>query len=696
MAVLEKIRVKLGVFITAIIAIALLSFIVDPSTLEMAMRSFSSKYDVGEIDGKAVSYQDYQAKVDYYTNIYSMTSGSQSPDEQALESIYQSAWQDFQNEILIMPMMKSAGINVGEDELIDLSQGQNLSPIIANEPAFLDQAGNFSRAQFLQFIQAIPTDETGKLAQYWAFLEKNMKNQQYFAKYMSLFAKSSILNPVELRRNVEENNTTYNAEFVIAPYGYQMDSTIKVTSSEIQKFYNDHKDAFKQQASRDVEFVAYEVVPSAKDFEIAKDNIDKVFDKFATTDNLKNFITRNSDVPVNNYYYKKGELKASYPELDEFAFSAKAPKVLPVFKKDDQYLAARVMETKVMADSAFVQHILLPATNEAQADSIMTVLRKGANFEQLAAQFSLDKNPNVAKPGDIGWMTQRMMIPGMEDVLSMATGKYTKMTTNYGIHIVKVSEKTKAEKKVKLAILAKDVISSKETFQTYYAQANDLASRSEGKLENFTKITDEEKLPVVPALNVLESAKKLSKYENTKEITRWIYKAKKGEVSPIITVDNKYFFVVALKEIREDGYASINSVKQQIEFELAHEKKMEKMTKEVAAKINGLTDMTAIAEALNTTVSTKSDIAFGSVGAQSFDPSLIGAVAGAQANKISQPVAGNVGVYVVNVLGKEVGSFFTDDDARMRRQQMLNYQLQTLPYIFAEMGDIKDNRARFY
>ena len=349
-----------------------------------------------------------------------------------------------------------------------------------------------------------------------------------------------------------------------------------------------------------------------------------------------------------------------------------------------------------MADSAFVQHILLPATNEAQADSIMTVLRKGANFEQLAAQFSLDKNPNVAKPGDIGWMTQRMMIPGMEDVLSMATGKYTKMTTNYGIHIVKVSEKTKAEKKVKLAILAKDVISSKETFQTYYAQANDLASRSEGKLENFTKITDEEKLPVVPALNVLESAKKLSKYENTKEITRWIYKAKKGEVSPIITVDNKYFFVVALKEIREDGYASINSVKQQIEFELAHEKKMEKMTKEVAAKINGLTDMTAIAEALNTTVSTKSDIAFGSVGAQSFDPSLIGAVAGAQANKISQPVAGNVGVYVVNVLGKEVGSFFTDDDARMRRQQMLNYQLQTLPYIFAEMGDIKDNRARFY
>ena len=55
MAVLETIRVKFGVVITALIAIALLSFIIDPTTLQNVASSMSSKYDVGEIDGKSVS-----------------------------------------------------------------------------------------------------------------------------------------------------------------------------------------------------------------------------------------------------------------------------------------------------------------------------------------------------------------------------------------------------------------------------------------------------------------------------------------------------------------------------------------------------------------------------------------------------------------------------------------------------------------
>lgn len=697
MAVLEKIRVKLGVFITVIIAVALLSFIIDPSTLDMVMRSFSSKYDVGEIKGKGVKYEDYQKKVEYFTNVYSMQTGNQSPDEQALESIYASAWQELQNEILIIPAIKKAGVKLGEEELLDLTQGQEISPVILNESSFRDASGEFSRAQFLQFIQAIPTDQSGRLAQYWNFLEESMEDQQYFAKYMSLFSKSDIQTPVEKRRAVEENNTIYNTEFVVYPYGFQVDTTIVVSDAEIKEYYNKNIDKFEQKAARDIEFVVYEVVPSESDFEDAKNSIDKLFTEFSNDKNAKGFVTRNSDLPFNPYFFKQGELATAYPQIDEFAFGGNAPEVLPVFLKDEQYLTARVNAVKTMSDSAFVQHILLPPGETAKADSLLAIAtKKGTNFSELAAENTLDKNPNVANPGDIGWMTQSMMIPGFEEVLTSAAGKISVIESQYGVHVVKVVNVTKPLRKVQLAILAKDVVASEQTYQTYYAKANDLASRSEGKVEKFDEITQAEKLAVVPVSRIAEGAKKISIHEKAVEISRWAYEAKKGDVSPIITVDNNKFFVVALKEVYEEGVAPLAQVSPQIEFMVSHEKRKEKMTKEVAEKIKGLTSMEAIAEALNTTVSKKSDVAFGSLNTQSTDPVLIGTIASLETNTISQPVAGNVGVYVVNVLGKDVGSFYTEEDAKSRQMQRLNYQLGGLPAIFTELGEVVDNRARFF
>ena len=55
MAALEKIRSKFGLAVSILIALALLSFIIDPGTLQTAINSMSTKYDVGKIDGKRIS-----------------------------------------------------------------------------------------------------------------------------------------------------------------------------------------------------------------------------------------------------------------------------------------------------------------------------------------------------------------------------------------------------------------------------------------------------------------------------------------------------------------------------------------------------------------------------------------------------------------------------------------------------------------
>ncbi|MCK9305756.1 MAG: SurA N-terminal domain-containing protein, partial [Bacteroidales bacterium] len=136
MAVLEKIRVKLGVFITIIIGVALLSFIVDADTLQSAVSMFSSKYDVGEMNGKSIKYQEFQKKIDYYTQIQQILTNSATMDEQTQEMVNQSAWQDYLNEEVIIPQIEDSGVKVGEDEMVDLTQGRYISPVLQRERSF--------------------------------------------------------------------------------------------------------------------------------------------------------------------------------------------------------------------------------------------------------------------------------------------------------------------------------------------------------------------------------------------------------------------------------------------------------------------------------------------------------------------------------------------------------------------------------
>lgn len=695
MAVLEKIRVKMGAFITVLIAIALLSFVVDPSTLQSAMSMFSSKYDVGEINGEGIPYQEYQQKVDYFTQIYQMTSGTTSSDEQTQDAINNSAWQNEVTDRVLVPAIKSAGVTLGEEELYDLTQGANISPILMSEASFLGEDGQFSKQRVAEFVQALGQDASGQLSMYWNFLEDNIVKDQLFTKYISLLEQSSYLSPVELNRAIANNNTTYNVDFVVKPFGFSVDSTLSVSSQEVKDYYEKHKEMFKQVESRDLEYVVFEVVPSTKDLEAAEEEFAGVYNEFVAADNMKNFLARNSDAQFNPYYYKEGELKTIATELEDFAADAKVGETLAPFQQENTFIAAKLVDIKQMPDSVFVKHILLQGDDEAKADSLMAVAKKG-NFAELAAEWSADRNPNVAEAGDLGWMTQQYMVPGMESVLQAKNGDFLKLKTTYGTHIVKVTDATKPVKKVQVAILVKETVASKETYSDFYAKANDIVTKSEGSREKFNAAAKEMNIAVYPAIRVLPGAKTLANYQHTREISRWANESKVGDVSPIITVDNKYFFVVVLTAIHPEGYASLNEVAQDIKNVLLIEKKGEKIAAETKEAVAGAATIAEVAEKLNTTVSSQSGIAFSSLTSQQLDPKFVGAVAGAPENTVVGPVIGEIGVYYFTVNGKETGAFYTEDDAKSRNAQIFSSIARVLPSIMTEGADVKDERYKFY
>ena len=694
MALLEKIRVKMGAFITVLIAVALLSFVIDPTTLQSAMSVFSSKYDVGEIAGEGIPYQDYQKKVDYFSQIYQMTNGTSS-DDQTQDFINNTAWQNEITERVLIPAVEAAGVTLGEEELYDLTQGTNISPVLLQDPSFLDENGQFSRERVAQLVQAIGQDQTGQLGMYWGYLENNIEKSQKVAKYLSLLEQSMFMSPVELNRAIADNNISYNVDFVVTPYGFSVDSSIVVSDSEVKEYYEKNKNSFKQAESRDLEYVVFEVVPSAEDVELASQDMEKLYNEFVAEDNVKNFLARNSDQPFNPYFYKEGDLANIATELEDFASKAKVGDVLPPFQQENAFIAAKVVDIKQMPDSVFVKHILLQGENEAKADSLLAVAKKG-NFAELAAQYSADQNPNVVEAGDLGWMTQQYMIPGMESVLNAKKGDVFTLKTTYGTHIVKVTDATKPMKKMQVAILVKEAVASKVTYSDYYAKANDIATKSEGSLEKMNAAAKEAGVSVYPALRVLPGAKTLANYQHTREISRWANENEVGSVSPIITVDNKYFFVVGLKAIHEEGFAPYAEIAPTIKSYLMMQKKGEKVAAETKAQVEGASTIEAVAEKLGTTVSSQSGIAFSSLTSQQLDPKFIGAIAGAAENTLVGPVVGEIGVYYFTIKGKETGAFYTEDDAKERNRQIFTAVENVVPVILLEKAGVKDQRYKFF
>lgn len=699
MAVLQKIRVKFGLAISIIIALALLSFIIDPGTLQSAVQTMSSKYDVGKINGKSIPYTDFVDEVEKFSNINEMLTGTTAQNEETQASIRDAAWQNLVDKYLFLKSAKDAGLVVGEQEMIDLTTGDNPSTVITS--LFVDANGNFDPQNVVEFVRSIPDDQTGRYQALWDYVQNTVYTQQFYNKYAALFNNSDIQSPLMLRRAIEENNTTATVDFVMVPFGFDNDTTIVVSADEIKEYYNNHKKFYQQDASRDIEYIVYEVIPSEADINAALESVNELYEEFSTTDNMRNFLTRNSDRALSTYWYKPGELATISTQIDQFAFdnASVAGTVSPVIREGDVFYVAKVMESEARADSVYVKHILLQDENaEATADSLVQVLKKkGASFSDLAAQYSVDQGSyDNGEFGAIGWMTQNYMIQGMESVLDAKVNEPYVLNSIYGTHVVMVTDKSRPMLMKQVAIFEKDAVASKETFNDFYAKANKFANIAAGGYDNFRAAVDSMGVYSHPLSNVKEGNAVYGSIDNAKEVTRWIFDAKKNAVSNIITVNNNYFFVVALKDIHKEGIAPVQEVASDIRDVLYLDKLAVKMADETAKDIQGCDSMEAVAEKLNASISTVTDVSFSALNSQTLDPKFLGAIAAAPENKICGPVAGTIGVYVFQVTGRDTGAFYTEDDANNLKSQMNQYNAQMIIPVMEEATNTKDNRARFF
>ena len=693
MAALETIRTKFGIGASLIIAFGLLLFLVNPSDIIQTVQSTSSKNDVGKINGKAISYLQFDNEVRYMDEVRKMISGSSSTSDEDQTNLRNMTWQSLVDRYLVVPTIQEAGIRVGQQEQENMFVGDNISPIASSFYGFYDENGNYSIDRVREFVEAAESSESYRMIRDYLF--DAARTNRFNEKYVSLFNAGTYVNSLERKRAIEENNTTASVDFVMSPGSFfQEDSSVVVSKAEVEKYYKNHKESFRQVANRDIRYAVFELNASQQDIANSNAKFVGLYDEFATTDNVRAFLQKNSDRKWDDNWYKAGELRSVNSDVETFVSENKEG-VSPVFQSGTTFYAARILDNANLPDSVYVRHIMLVGENaKHQADSLVNVVNKN-NFSSLANLYSADKgNAQDGEMGNIGWMTKNIMIKGFEPVLEAKVGVPFVLNTQYGSHVVEVTKTTKPVAKKKVAIFEKETTISKETERAISEQARLLAVRSQGKLDNFKTICDTTGI-YARSLNITEATDTYGSISHAKEVTRWAFNNKPGKASDVIPVDNKYFFVVAVEKAHKEGIAPLEDVYQSIRSQVYREKYSEKHAADVKAQIEGLSSLEAIAEKLNTTVSTLSDVTFSTSSAPTTEPAFIGAVSSAKEGAINGPVAGLMGAYVFQVNGREMGSYFTEDDAKAAQTRFISYYDQMLVPIMMDKT-VKDNRARFY
>ncbi|MDR3227570.1 MAG: peptidylprolyl isomerase [Prevotellaceae bacterium] len=701
MAVLEQIRTKAGWLILIIISVALLSFIIDPTSLQTVSNMFSSVNDVGEMNGTVISTQDYSRQMEYYTQVDQIL--YQGQNTESAERAKQSAWNSFIIKNIFEKEYGKIGLGVSDAELVDLAKGDNLSPIVVN--LFADQTTGQPNWENINFFWA-NTDGDPSRQLLINYLEDEIINNRKIEKYNTLINKSEYVNSLQIKSGVADRSINVEFNYVVQNYNPERDSSIVVTDSEIKKYYNENKNNFEQTESRDVEYVVFPILPSEEDFVKAKEKMDAIAADFATTTDAFQFAIANSDVAPLTKYYKKDEVEKLDSELAEFAFSATKEDVFPVYVDNYSYKTARISDIKNLPDSVRARHILINYEQNQQsyddakhkADSLLNLLKATPDLFPIVA-LTNGTDGTAQSGGDLGWFMDGSMVqPFNDSCFLQPAGKMMLVETQFGFHILQVTERGKETKKVQLATIEREISPSKTTLNGIYAMANDIIVASEKDYNKFITYLQEKGIELRKEIQVQRSATTFGNYNDARDLIRWVYDATVNNVSEIIEIDNRQQLVIAaVTKVKEDGFSPVEEEKAVIESILKLEKEHQAAAEILKQTMNGVATIEELAEKLGVDVKQSLEgTNFGSmyISGLGVEPKLAAAVSISDENKLYGPVVGETGVYAYVVTAKRTDEGYNEELERNRLTRTSSSK--SFYNVLIKAAKLKDLRSKFF
>ncbi len=703
MALINKIREKSGWAVGAI-AIGLGIFVVGGDLLGPNSRLLGNNATtVGEIAGEEISYQQFEQEFNQIRANYEGQTG-RAANENEMAMIREQAWNQLIAKIALQKEYDRLGIAVSEEELADMVQGNNIHPSVRQ--AFTNpQTGEFDQNQVVQYLQNL--DQGGPQGRaMWVNFEQSLVTDRIQSKFSNMLSKSVYITAAEAKSYHEAQNTTGSAKVLYVPYFSVADSAIKVTDAQLKEYYDRNKELYKVEEGRSLEYATIPVSASVEDITYFNEELTTLTQQFAAATNDSAFVNTNSDVPFNGTYLTPGEL----PEQMLSNMPLQVGKVYGPYTRDNLHGLFKVIDIRESgAGSARASHILIKPENDtpeakaaaaAKANDILTQIKNGADFAQMAAQHGSDGTASVG--GDLGWFSEGRMVPAFESAVfgASAAGLLpTPVETEFGYHIIKITA-PKTNRTYKVAALQRTAEASETTRDAAYAVADELSGTSKSIEEFRERVAQNESLVKEEAANIGKNNILVGNLNNARELVRWAYAKDRavGDVSPVFEINEQYV-VAALTGKREKGYAKVEDVKEELTAAVRNELK----AKQIIAKLQGATgSLEEIAakygaDAVIRTADNMS-LASGTVPGLGVEPVAVGKAFGLQPGKRTAPFEGQSGVLIVELTALNKAPETTDFTAA--RQQLTtarSSRVENNAYeALKEKAAITDNRVRFF
>ena len=703
MAALQSIRNR-GKLIAICVGAALLAFILG-DFLNSSYTFFGrSQFDMATINGETISYQDFQQKVEQRETFIKLVTGQNSLSGDMSDQIREYVWEEIVRENVIGVNTKKLGITTSDDEIINMIQTGNVTPTIRQIFAN-PQTGMYDPSIVMSFLNDNSAERRAANQYVWDYLENELRESRTTSKYLNMLASGIRVTTSEVEQEYAERTEISDVKFVSFPFSDIKDEEITVTENDLNQYYNQHIKQYDRNAeTRDVAYVAFDIVASEKDSAYSLDLINNLKNDFTTTTNVVSFINSKSDEQYVDINYNKGEI--TNETVDSLMFASEPGFVYGPYIDNGYYKMARLVDVVNTPDSVKVAHILCgyrqgedTTVARHKADSLLTVIKSGIDFGTLAMEVS-DDNGSAADSGNLGWITERInFIKEFKDAaFATEKGKLTTVATTYGVHIIKVLDKTAPKKKVNVGFLQIEIKPSPTTRQQIYAQANKFAANTR-EVSKFDDAVKAENLTRRIAPNLSSDTRMVPGLENSREFVRWAFDQDKSkEVSEVMEFGSRYV-VAAVVGVHPKGIAPLSAIKPSIEAEVTAQKKGEIIVADLQSK--NLSNVDALAAQVNRPVQEATNVSLASVQmGGNYDPAIVAVAASLDKNQVSKPVIGRSAVYVIQNTNKTPSQPIQQINIDTDRSVLQNDITARASYqaydAMIKMAKLEDMRIKFF
>jgi peptidyl-prolyl cis-trans isomerase D len=655
MATIQRIRQRSGLLVV-VVFVALIAFLLGDLFRSGGSKFFGDPNIIGTVNGRDIT------RLELSQGMEELRSGN--PEQYANTSSIQLAnfvWNNIVTEELLSAELGAAGMSVSEQEIyFDIIMNPNI------RQNFAGANGQFDENMFKSYIAQVrenrdASEQSVEMWTQWLAFERAVANQAQNFKYTNAIEKAIFMPTGLAEAEIKRGDAQHPAQYVYVPYIDVNEDEIAVTDEDAKRYYNANKADFEQEEGRNIEFINFPLAPSEPDRETVRAELATLSLGWMNEEDDSVFVNLHSDVRFQSEYYTVTELVGT--GLDTLVDGQSVGYQKGPIDLGGAFAVVKLVDRKIVPDSAQARHILIPFAGATRADASITRNPQEAKvladslyayleenpsaFESVSEEFSADI---VAKEkgGDLGYFSRGEMAKPFENFCFFKkNGSMGVVPTQFGWHVIQVTNQKGSNDVYKIGQIIREILPSEATIQDLYNQASGYAAEAQ-TAEDYRVLASEKGFFLRPARNLGRFEEVVSGLGTARRVVRWAWDEDREEGNiGLLENDGKGYVVVVLTDKLNEGTASFELVQAQCLEAAKKDAKKAVITERLENVLSEASTIEAVAAATGKEVRTLSfRISQFNIAGVGNEAAVVGTICGLEPGSLSGVITGDNGAFV--------------------------------------------------